>query len=444
MSASTSGATPDQAPPATEAPPLVAPSVGLAREMGRGALWLSVLTLVASGVNYLSNLVFSRLLEPASFGDLTALLALSVVVAVPTAAAQTRTAERVAVYHASGDERTIRYLVRHALAHLATLAVIATGIYVALIPLVVEALDLRAWGPAAALAPLIFFSFLFPVLLGTLQGLGRFVIFGAIAVAIAVARLAFGIPWVQAGGGSGGAIAGQALGMAACFGVLLWVMRGHVEPPGKGAAKHGIRRRPDVRAFAAGAAFVAFAVISNFDIVLAKVFLSPEESGLYAALATVGKVVTFLPAAVAVTMVPNAARVTGPERARVLRIAALFVLATTLVAAIPAALAPRLVIETMFGADYLAATSGVLPMVAAGSALSLLYLLVVFAVTIEDRRWTLLLIVGVVLQAGGIALFHDSPTQVAGVQAATVLLVLALNELLFHSLILKKREDRRA
>lgn len=443
MSASTKDPQP-QAMPDAESPPIAAPPPSLAREMGRGALWLSALTIVASGVNYLSNLVFSRVLEPASFGDLTALLALSVVIAVPTAAAQTRTAERVAVYHEEGDTTTIRYLVRHALAHLITLASIATGVYVLLIPLVVKLLDLQAPGPAIALAPLIFFSFLFPVLLGTLQGLGRFVLFGGIAVAIAVARLAFGVPWVEAGGGSGGAIAGQALGMAACFLILLWIMRGHVEPKGKGAATRGVRRKPDVRAFAAGAAFVAFAVISNFDVVLAKIFLPAHESGLYAALATVGKVITFLPAAVAVTLVPNAARATGAQRAKVLRMAALFVFAGALIAAVPAALASTFVIETMFGDKYLAATSGVLPMVCAGAGLSLLYLLVVFAVTIEDRRWTVLLAVGVVLQSAGVALFHDSPTQVAGVQAVAVLVVLLLNELLFHSLILKPREARTA
>lgn len=419
-------------------------SQSIAREMGRGALWLSGLTLIASVVNYASNLVFSRVLTPASFGDLTALLALSVVVAVPTAAAQTRTAERVAVYSAAGDEKTMRYMIRHALAHLATLAAIATGIYVALIPVTVGALDLRAPGPAMALAPLIFFSFLFPVLLGTLQGLGRFITFGLVAIAIAVARLLFGVPWVEAGGGSGGAIGGQALGMALCFGVLLWIMRGHVGRGGSGAAGSGVKRRPDVAAFAAGAAFVAFAVVQNFDIVLAKAFLEPEQSGHYAALATVGKIVTFLPAAIAVALVPNAAKARGAERAKVLRLAALFVLVTTLIAAIPAALASRFVIETMFGEAYLPATSGVLPIVAAGAGLSLLYLLVVFAVTIEDRRWTVLLVIGVVLQSVGIALFHESPTQVAGVQAAVVLIVLALNELMFHSLILKPREARAA
>ena len=35
----------------------------------------------------------------------------------------------------------------------------------------------------------------------------------------------------------------------------------------------------------------------------------------------------------------------------------------------------------------------------------------------------------------GIALFHDSPTQVAGVQAAVVATILLGNELIFHSLL---------
>jgi hypothetical protein len=111
------------------------------------------------------------------------------------------------------------------------------------------------------------------------------------------------------------------------------------------------------------------------------------------------------------------------------------VAATTAVVAIPALLASTFVFRTMFGDDYHAATSGVLPMVGAGAGLSLLYLLVVFAVAIEDRRWTWLLIAGVAVQVTGIALFHDSPTQVAGVQAAVVAIILLGNELIFHSLL---------
>ena len=59
------------------------------------------LTFAASAVNYASSVVFGRMLTPASFGDLTAMLAIVVVVAIPTAAAQTVVAERLAEFRMS-------------------------------------------------------------------------------------------------------------------------------------------------------------------------------------------------------------------------------------------------------------------------------------------------------------------------------------------------------
>src|SRR4051794_34289334 len=150
----------------------------LRRQMGRGALLLSGLALLTNGVNYASNLLFSRLLTRESFGDLTALLALSVVLAVPLAAAQTRIAERVASLAKGGDWYGVRYVVRHALAHLVAIAVLVTGVYVACIPLVVNVFDLQVPGPAIALAPLICVGVIMAAPFGMLQGLDRFAAYG--------------------------------------------------------------------------------------------------------------------------------------------------------------------------------------------------------------------------------------------------------------------------
>jgi O-antigen/teichoic acid export membrane protein len=413
--------------------------------VGRATLVLSALTLLASGVNYVSNIVFSRLLTPESYGDLTALLAVSVVVGVPMAAAQTRVAERVAALSAAGDEQRLRYTIRHALGHLAAIAAVCTTAYVVAIPLVEDVFDLQAPGPAIALAPLLAVGFLFPVLYGTLQGLERYVAFGVVLLAVALSRLVFGVPWVEAGGGAGGAIGGQAVGMAVCLLLLLWFLRGHFESTGEGAAMSGVRRRPDVRAVIQGGAFVTFALLANADIVLAKLFLTPDEAGDYAALATIGKVVTFLPAVAAVLIVPRVARVGASARARatVLRQSAAFCVGAALLAAAPAALAPATVVDLMFGEKYSSAENGVLPIVIAGAGLSLIYLLVVFTVAIEDHRWTLLPLAAVGLQAAGIAVFHASPAEVAVVQAVVVLVVLLANELLLHS-FLRPRRDLKA
>lgn len=438
------GAAPAGAHPQHEAGPEPRDTTvrSLRARMGKGASVMVVLTLLASGLNYGSNLIFSRLLEPASYGDLTALLALLVVITVPTAAAQTVLAERVASHLAAGRLDRVRYLLRHAIAHVAVVALVAGFIYTLSIPLVVDLLDLQAAGPAIALAPLVIVTFLLPVAMGTLQGMDRYLAFGVMLLAIAASRIAFGVPWAAfAEGGSGGAIAGQALGVGIVLLGAAWLLRDELIGRGTGAATSGLRRRPDVRTMSAGLAFVAFAVISNLDVLLAKLYLPSEEVGLYAALSTVGKVVMFLPGAIAVVMVPNAARArhTRNDTGRVLRVAGMLVALTTVVAAIPAVVAPELVVRTMFGADYLDATDGVLPIVAAGAGLSLLYLLVIYSVAIEDRRWPRLLAAGIVLQIIGISLFHDSPAQVALVQAIVVGIVLLGNELAFHRLLMRPR-----
>ncbi len=409
----------------------------LGRRLGGATAVMVGLTLLASVANYGSNIVFSRLLSPASYGDLTALIAFSVIAAVPTGAAQTIVAERIAVLLTNGDHHGVGYLIRHAAAHIAMIAVILGLIYAACIPLIKPALGLQAIGPAIALAPLLVLSFFLPVAFGVLQGMERFVALGAVMLMMALSRIAIGVPWTLGGGGAGGALIGQAIGSLLAVLVTVWLVRKYLLRRGSGAARAGLRRRPDRRAVAAGGAFIAFALISNLDVLLAKVLLSAHAAGEYAALVTVEKIVIFLPGAVAIVMVPSAAKamhVDGSAK-RVLRIAALLVAATALLVAAPAALAPHQFLQLMFGMKYVSAADGVLPIVCAGAGLALLYLLVVYTVTIKDRRWVWLLTGGIALQAAAIGALHSSPAQIATVQACVVGMVLIVNECAFHPIL---------
>ena len=408
-----------------------------------GVVVMVMLTLLSSAVAYGSNLAFSRVLSPESFGDLTALLALAVVISVPTGAAQTVVAARVAAHNAAGEVDRIVYIVRYALAHVCLIATVVMLLYIAAIPFVNSALELQALGAAIALTPVIWLVFPVPIVLGVLQGLERYVAFGFMSLAIALSRPAFGIPWAKSGGGAGGALAGQAIGNIIVLIAAGFLLRGWWRRTGSGAGKAGLKRKPNVATVSASGAFVAFAVISNFDIVLAKLFLTPREVGVYAALATVGKILIFLPGAIAVALVPSAARAREDlrERGKALRVAAIAVVSTTAVVAIPIGLMPEKTIELMFGERYIGGAPGVLPMMFAGTGLALLYLLVVYSVTIEDRRWMLLLVMGVGLQVLGIWQFHDSPAQIASVQAFVVGVVLIVNEARFHSLFRPPRAE---
>jgi O-antigen/teichoic acid export membrane protein len=436
---------PSAAAPAKEACAEKPAATPLGARLGRATTVMVGLTLLASATNYASNIIFSRLLSPASYGDLTALIAFSVIAAVPTGAAQTVVAERIAVLMAEGEHDRARYLIRHALAHIAMIALLLGTIYALCIPLLKQALGLQTIGPAIALAPLLVLAFFIPAAFGVLQGMERFVALGAVMLAIAISRIVIGVPWTLAGGGAGGPLIGQALGCLLALGAIAYLTRNYLLRGGTGAARSGLRRRPDRRTLAAGGVFIGFALISNLDVLLAKLMLSAHAAGEYAALVTVEKIVIFLPAAVAVVMVPSAAKAMHLDgsAARVLRIAALLVAVTTLLVAVPAALAPHLLLRLMFGVKYVNAAAGVLPIVCAGTCLALLYLLVVYTVAVEDRRLIWLLAGGVLVQVACIAAFHSSPAQVATVQAGVCAFLLIVNECVFHP-ILRRRPSPRA
>jgi O-antigen/teichoic acid export membrane protein len=425
----------------TDGGPADAPSGGrriLGVSVG-ATIAMMALTLMASVVNYASNLIFSRVLTPAGYGDFTALIALTVIAAVPSGAAQTVVADRLAVYGAAGDQRTIAYLIRHAAAHVLVYATVLGLVYLATIPLIDDLMGLQSTGSAIALAPMLILAFFTPVAFGILQGLERYVALGLVMLWIAASRIIFGVPWALSnfGHGPGGAFLGMAVGNLTALIVVWWIVRHQRAPAGTGAARAGVRRKMDTKTVAAGGAFMGFAFLSNFDVILAKLVLDGHQSGEYAALATIEKIVVFLPGAIALLMVPSAAkaRVVAGSARRVLRVSALAVLGATLLVALPALVAPRLVIETMFGSDYSKASGGVMPITLAGLGLALLYLLVVYTVAINDRRWVFLLVGGMALQVITILVYHGSPAQVATAQAVTVWLVLLINEIVFHPLV---------
>ncbi len=408
----------------------------------RGAIVVMAFTLVANAANYLTNLAFSRLLSPVGYGELSALLALAVVIAVPTGAAQTVLANRIATLRTHNDTNGIRDIMRYSLGHTAAITITVGLIYAASIPLVDAALDLKQPGPAIAMIPLLVLLFIQPAELGLLQGLGRFGAFGLTLFALAASRMLFGIAWVLVGGGAAAAIGGQAVGAALVLVVCAFLTRGFVQGPGSRTARRGFTRKPTTRTVTATLTFIAFAILSNVDIVLAKVFLTPRQAGIYAAIATVGKITLFLPSAVAFVVVPAvaAARASGGDPSRVLRRGGRMVVAIALIAVIPMLVAPQVFVRIMFGAAYASAASGVRPIVLAGMGFALLYLLCSFVAAIADSRWFVLLVAGVGLQIGAIALFHGSPTQIAWVQCGGVAVILTANEVWGHPLVRRMRE----
>jgi O-antigen/teichoic acid export membrane protein len=179
--------------------------------------------------------------------------------------------------------------------------------------------------------------------------------------------------------------------------------------------------------------FVGQVIINNVDILLVKHFYPPEQAGLYAAIAVVGRVVYMASWAVISSMFPLSAGVepAEPYRRTVVVTPLLLVMSISALSLLGLWLLPNVVWRGLFGASFhLLSTQG------AYSSLPLLYVtatsvycLSVVLITYEMSRkiggtgWLQLAFSGAI--AVGIYWFHGTLQQVIVVQLVLMLLLLA-------------------
>jgi O-antigen/teichoic acid export membrane protein len=404
-------------------------------------LAIGSLSMVANAINYATNLIFSHLLTPLDYGELTALLAVFAIVSLPVGAAQVVVAHRVASLKEADRPSEIRRVVRYAFAHTGTIGAAATIVYILAIPIVIVLFHLQHPGPAIALTPFIFLAFIQPVQTGLLQGLGWFRGLGLYMCTVALAQLLLGALWVLSGGGAGAAIGGEAIGTLLALCAAAYLTRTFIAPRGEGLARGGLRRRPTARTSRATLAFILFAIAANIDIVLAKIVLSPQAAGIYAAIATVGKFTLFVPTALTYVLVPDLAkaRARGADVTTPLRRAARLTIVIGIVVGLPFALFPQAFVDLMFGTRYAAAAAGVRPIIVAGIALALLLMLCTFSTAVGGRRWLVIATTGVAVQCIMIGIFHASPTMIAWMDAVALVATLLINELVGHPILRRPR-----
>jgi O-antigen/teichoic acid export membrane protein len=382
--------------------------------LSRSFLVLAPAMVAANALNYAFNLVMSRLLGPADYGALGALLALVLVGTVPGVAFQAVVARHTALAGEAVGRLWSWVLVAAAVAGgaLGLLAVAAS-------PALAAFLHLASLGPclwlAAALLPLPLLS----ATQGMLQGREWFGALAAVLLTAAGVRLAAGAGLVRAMPEVEGAMAATAVGSAVA--VLVAVprlrARGRWERPGRQPGLGG-----EVAAATTGV--LGLLLLANVDVLLARHFLPAEESGLYAAGAVLTKIAFWAPQFVVTLVFPRL--VVAADRRRLLGRSALVVAAVGAPLVAGAALAPQLAARLSFGDAYLD-VGPTLPLFAAlGTGLALVQLVLFTGMATADRGMYRLLLAAVAAEALLVAGFlHDSVAQIVGASLAVVAALLA-------------------
>jgi glycosyltransferase involved in cell wall biosynthesis/O-antigen/teichoic acid export membrane protein len=404
--------------------PLAPLASAAVRRFSRETLVLLIALGLFNGSNYLFHVVVSRMLGPSSYGALAALLAIVMVLSVPFGVVQTVIAQRTAMFRAQGRDDEVEALALSTERGLVPLAWGAGILVLFGAPLLAVFLHL-GFISAVLLAPYVVFSLLTAVPLGVLQGEQRFGALASLLLLGAAVRLATGISLVWAGLGVPGALLATAVSplVVLLVGFGLLGLRGRRKRPVRPSLEH-LRGR-----FAtAFLGLTSFWLLAELDVALARHYLHGEDAGFYSSAGLLARALLFLPGAVALVAFPKfvAAREQGEGSERWLRIS-MAAVAVLMAVGLPLLIILRGPLVFIAFGDQFDEAAHVLPVLGVAMALmAAVGLLVYFHIAMASRGYWIIF-GGVLLEVVLVALFHDTPEQVAfAVAAVSALVAVAL------------------
>lgn len=382
-----------------------------ASDLGKHGSVLFVALTIANFSNYIFHFVISRMLGPSEYGALGALLSVFMLISVPAGALQVVVAKRIAQARVAMEPGAVGQLLRTLLQRGALVAVYCGVLVAAWSPALSHFLRLGSLIPGFLLAIFVIPAVLTPVYGGALQGQMRFKPFAVISVVATLLRLLFGIAFVAVGWGVSGAVAASVVSQIVGVGLAMLFLRKSLA-----SALPGSVRLIGVvgQARTAMAALAGFWAVVSVDTVLARYFLDDNRSGIYAASAVLAHAVLFFPAAIAAVAFPRFAESQGRSvKARMMLFhSTIAVFSLGLLGALFLWAFGPLAMGVLFGEAFAAGGAVVGTLGFASAFLGLSSVLMHFHLASESRAlWSFGL--ALVLEVAGIALFHDSPLQIA-------------------------------
>jgi O-antigen/teichoic acid export membrane protein len=373
--------------------------------LARAGVLLGVASVLSNALGYGLTVLLTRSFGPAEYGALGALLGVGLIGGIPAGALTYVLARRTAAAElpAGANERAgLRLSI--------TVGAVVGGLVIVLAPVADAFFHLGSPWPAFWLGVMLLPYSVQGALLGGLLGHERYTAFAAGQLLTALARFAAGVVTALLALSVAGAMAALAVGTFAAAAGLWWMC---------GPASWSVPGRSrDLLADLARAcsAIAGVIVLSNVDLLLARHFLSREESGAYALAALFGKACLWGAQFVPALVFPRLAR-DGSGRGLLLRSAAA---AAGVGAAgiLVASVAAGPVVRVIAGDDpgYAEAVNLAVPFAILGTLWALVQLALLAAVAAGDPRpgrllWMVVAVEALVIAVGP----HDSPAGILAV-----------------------------
>lgn len=273
----------------------------------RASFLLTGLSVATGILGYAFQVIMGRLLAPEHFTVFSAMMSLGMVCSSPLAAMVMVLARRVASLRAADDLHAVRTLYQRSNTRIALgITVFAVVVFLLLRPAQIylrapDALSLWLfWGCVSLLAFFLANS-------GFLQGLQCFAWLGGLGVFAVVTKVVACVAMIQWLGWSlHGALGGVLVSTLVSSWAGALVIRRQLPTVGDGTS--GVRGRVNLRSVVPViVANVAFAAMTQLDVVLVNHYFSHEVASQYAAAAILGKAILYLPGGIVSALFPMVA-----------------------------------------------------------------------------------------------------------------------------------------
>lgn len=314
--------------------------------------YLFATSILGGVLGYAYSVAMGRMLKPEEYGLLGALLALVPILSVPMTTVNIAVTRRFSQYLALGEKSAIGALFWRVQRRLLLFGAIALLVFAACSVPLQHVLGSPELLPVLFIGLNLFFVLLLPIANGLAQARHRFGFIAMLNVLGPLAKLLGSALFVALGWGVGGAALGLALatGVLAATGIAYcW---GRLDTPWQRGGENLSLPLRDL--FPVFLATLAFNLMFQIDVLLAKTFLDPRHAGFYAAAATLGKAVMYLPSSIVVPLFPMAAAgdTLKHDTGHLLKKAILLTLGLTLAGAVFYLLFAEPVTVLLFGEPY--------------------------------------------------------------------------------------------
>jgi O-antigen/teichoic acid export membrane protein len=274
-------------------------------KLASASAWMFVGGIAGGLLGYVFQVLMGRMLSTEEYGLFSAMIALSMVLSAPLITLMMVISRKISEYRARQDSGSITHFYYSINIRTAIIGAIILGVYLLLAPQIQLYLKAPSIIPVYLLGTLLFLTFLPFINNAFLQGLQRFIWLSATSAFMVMLKIIFSVAFVWLGYGVAGALGGAIVAVIAGWLITYGALH-HPLAKGRGLPFQTghLSIKPALPVMAAN---VAFATMTQLDIVLVNYYFPAHEAGLYAAASILGKAVMYLPGGIAMALFPMVA-----------------------------------------------------------------------------------------------------------------------------------------